>query len=108
VYSVFLIARTDPTATDIQQSTAAVVALFVVATWVLLVVARPLAWWKVGMVAVLAAAFCYALFVPAFFGQTFWELDPSHAGVMLPALIVAVIAAALVEVADRVIRRTLR
>jgi hypothetical protein len=30
-----------------------VVALFLVATWVLLVVARPLAWWKVGMIAAL-------------------------------------------------------
>jgi cation-transporting P-type ATPase E len=84
-----------------------VVALFLVATWVLVVVARPFAWWKAGMVALLVAAFGYALFLPIAFGQSFWQLDPSHSGVMLPALIVAVVAAALVEVADRATRRAL-
>ena len=104
-FVTYLIVRTDSTATPIQQSTAAVVALFLVATWVLIVVARPFAWWKAAMIALLVAAFCWALLLPIAFGQSFWQLDPSHAGVMLPAVIVAVVAAALVEVANYVVNR---
>jgi cation-transporting ATPase E len=107
-FVTYLIARSDTTATDIQQSTAAVVALFLVATWVLIVVARPFAWWKAAMIALLVAAFCYALFLPILFGQGFWQLDPSDSGVMLPALVVAVVAAVLVEVANLVTRRTVK
>jgi cation-transporting ATPase E len=106
-FVTYLIARSDPTATPIQQSTAAVVVLFLVATWVLIVVARPFAWWKAVMIALLVAAFCWALFLPILFGQQFWQLDPSHGGVMLPAMIVAVVAAALVEIANYVVNRTL-
>lgn len=106
-FVTYLIARSDPTATPIQQSTAAVVTLYVIATWVLVVVARPFAWWKAGMIAASVAAFCYALFLPILFGQSFWQLDPSHRGVMLPALVVAAVAVVLVEVANRVVSRTL-
>jgi cation-transporting ATPase E len=106
--ATYLLARADPTATDVQQSTAAVVVLFLVATWVLVVVARPFAWWKAAMIALLVAAFGYALFLPVLFGQEFWQLDPSHSGVMQPALVVAAVAAALVEIANLVVRRTLR
>lgn len=104
-FVTYLIARADTTATPIQQSTAAVVALFVVATWVLIVIARPFAWWKAGMIGLLIGAFCWALFLPWIFGQSFWQLDPSHSGVMLPGLIAAVIAAALIEVAYFLVNR---
>ncbi len=70
--TTYLLARADAGATPIQQSTAAVVALYVVATWVLAVVARPYAWWKVLMIVASLGAFCWALFLPIFFGRGFW------------------------------------
>ncbi|MCO1661086.1 HAD-IC family P-type ATPase [Pseudonocardia humida] len=103
----YLIARADPTATPIQQSTAAVVVLYLAATWVLVAVARPFAWWKALMIAASLAAFSYALFLPAIFGQQFWQLDPSHAGVMLPAVVVAAVAVVVIEVAYRLVNRSL-
>jgi cation-transporting ATPase E len=103
----YLMARADPTATPIQQSTAAVVTLYLIATWVLVVVARPFAWWKAGMIAASLAAFSYALFLPWIFGQQFWQLDPSHTGIMVPALVVAAVAAVVIEVAYRLVNRSL-
>jgi cation-transporting P-type ATPase E len=101
----YLLVRADASATEIQQSTAAVVALYLVATWVLLVVARPLAWWKILMIAASLAAFAYALFLPVVFGQAFWQLDPGHTPTMLTALAVAAVAAVLIEVAARLVDR---
>jgi cation-transporting ATPase E len=103
----YLMARGNATATPIQQSTAAVVVLYVVATWVLVVVARPFAWWKALMVVASVAAFSYALFLPWVFGQQFWQLDPSHSGIMVPALVVAAVAAVVIEVAYRLVNRSL-
>ena len=99
-FVTYLIVRTDTSATQIQQSTAAVVVLYLVATWVLVVVARPFVWWKAVMIGGSLAAFGYALFLPVFFGQAFWELDPGHTPTMLVALTVAVVGAALVELAS--------
>jgi cation-transporting P-type ATPase E len=101
----YLIARSDDTATAVQQSTAAVVTLYLVATWVLVVVARPFEWWKIVLVAASLAAFCYALFLPVLFGQAFWQLDPGNTSTMLLAVVVAVVGALLVEVAARLNRR---
>jgi cation-transporting P-type ATPase E len=106
--TTYLIARGDPTATPIQQSTASVVVLYLVATWVLAVVARPFAWWKALMIAASLAAFSYALFLPWIFGQQFWQLDPGHGGLMTLALVVAAVAAVLIEIAYRVVDRSLR
>ncbi|MFD1518715.1 HAD-IC family P-type ATPase [Pseudonocardia yunnanensis] len=101
----YLVARSDDTATAVQQSTAAVVTLYLIATWVLVVVARPFEWWKIVLVAASLAAFCYALFLPVLFGQAFWQLDPGDTSTMVLAVVVAVVGAALVEVAARIDRR---
>jgi cation-transporting P-type ATPase E len=98
----YLLARSDDTATAVQQSTAAVVTLYLVAMWVLVVVARPFEWWKIVLVAASLAAFCYALFLPVLFGQAFWQLDPGDTSTMLLAVVVAVVGALLVEVSARI------
>ncbi|MDN5858738.1 MAG: cation-translocating P-type ATPase, partial [Pseudonocardia sp.] len=105
--TTYLIARADLGATEVQQSTAAVVTLYLVAIWVLAVVARPYAWWKIAMIAASLGAFCWALFLPIFFGRDFWQLDPGHVPTMLVALGVAAVAAALVEVAYVIVNRRL-
>jgi cation-transporting ATPase E len=101
----YLIVRADPTATPVQQSTAAVVTLFLIATWVLVVVARPLAWWKVVLIAVMVAAFAFSLLVP--FAQSFWLLDPGHGPTLLVAFVVAAVGALLVEVSAYAVGRRL-
>jgi cation-transporting ATPase E len=106
-FVTYLLARADSSATEIQQSTAAVVALYLIATWVLVVVARPFEWWKVLMVAASLAAFSYALFLPTVFGQQFWQLDPSHGPTMQLALGVAAVGAVLVELATWLVNRRL-
>lgn len=103
-----MLVRTDDTASKIQHSTAAVVALYLIATWVLIVVARPFAWWKAGMIVASIAAFSYALFLPVFFGQEFWQLDPGHTPTMLVAVTVAAVGAVLVELAAWLVNRTAR
>ncbi len=104
-FVTYLLVRADAGATEIQQSTAAVVALYVMATWVLVVVARPFAWWKLGMIVASVAAFVYALFLPIFFGQAFWQLDPGHTPTLLTGLGVAAVGVVAIEIASRVVYR---
>jgi cation-transporting ATPase E len=101
----YLIVRADPGATPVQQSTAAVVTLYLIATWVLVVVARPLVWWKIVLVLASVAAFAHALTSPLPFGHEFWQLDVGHTPTMLIALGVALVGAVLVEVATFVVDR---
>jgi len=103
--TTYLLARADTTATPIQQSTAAVVTLYLVAVWVLAVVARPYAWWKIVMICASIGAFTWAATVPLFFGRDFWQLDTGHVPTVTTALVVAVVAAALVEVAYYLVDR---
>ena len=104
----YLLVRGDGSSTPIQQSTAAVVALYLVATWVLVVVARPFAWWKALMIAASLAVFSYALFLPLPLGQEFWQLDPGHSPTLLTAVVVAGVGAALVELASWLVGRRQR
>jgi cation-transporting ATPase E len=103
----YLIVRTDASATADQQSTAAAVTLYLIATWVLVVVARPLVLWKVALVLASLAAFTYALFSPWIFGNVFWDLDGTNGPTMLVGLIVAAVGMVLVEVAAYVVNRRL-
>ena len=104
-FTTYLVVRGDASATPIQQSTAAVVVLYLVATWVLIVVARPFVWWKAVMIAASLAAFSYALFLPVMFGRGFWQLDATHTPTMLTALAAAALGAALIELAARLLNR---
>ncbi|HEY0187350.1 MAG TPA: HAD-IC family P-type ATPase [Cellulomonas sp.] len=78
-----------------RASTAALVTLLVGALWVLCVVARPLQWWRVALVAVSALAYLLIVTVP--FAQELFLLDTSDGGSMLVALAIGLGAAALVE-----------
>jgi cation-transporting ATPase E len=104
-FATYLVVRTDTSATEIQQSTAAVVALYAVATWVLVVVARPYVWWKLVMIAAAVGAFCWALFLPIVFGQGFWQLDPGHPPTLLTGLGIAAVGIVAVEIAAWLVGR---
>ena len=97
--TTYLIARTDTSATEIQQSTAAVVTLYARGdvgarrrrAAVRLVEAA-------SMIAASIGAFCWALFLPIFFGRGFWQLDPGHPPTMLTGLGIAAVGVVAVEI----------
>ncbi|GEL19158.1 HAD-IC family P-type ATPase [Pseudonocardia asaccharolytica] len=102
----YVLVRDDPGATAVQQSTAAVVALYLIALWVLVVVARPFVWWKLVLVVASVAVFGHALLSPLPFGREFWDLDAGHAPSMLVAVGMAAAGAVLVELASRLTTRS--
>ncbi|MDU7361767.1 MAG: HAD-IC family P-type ATPase [Propionibacteriaceae bacterium] len=79
-----------------QATTAALITMIMVATWVLSVVARPYQWWRVGLVA-FAYGF-YGLLIHLPFSQRILELDTSNARAMLLAYLIGGIGIAAVEV----------
>jgi cation-transporting ATPase E len=82
-------------ATQPEKQTAAVLTLFISATWVLVVVARPYAWWKIGLIAAMVGLFLGALLIP--FWQRFWALTPGDWPTMLVGITVAAVASAMIE-----------
>ena len=79
-----------------QATTAALITMIMVATWVLSVVARPYQWWRAGLVA-FAYGF-YGLLIHLPFSQRILELDTSNMRAMLLAYLIGGIGMAAVEV----------
>ena len=78
-----------------QASTSALITLLLIAVWVLAVVARPYTWWRLGLVAVSAAAYVVIFSLP--FAQRTFLLDPSNVTLTTMALVIGVLGAVLVE-----------
>ncbi|MGY3564505.1 HAD-IC family P-type ATPase [Sinomonas sp. RB5] len=87
----------DGGTTQVQASTSALITLIAIALWVLAIVARPYAWWKVLLVAAMMAA-SYAMFAMPLTRELF-ELDPGNAGHTWTALACAGAGIVLVELA---------
>ncbi|GAB2763908.1 HAD-IC family P-type ATPase [Sinomonas soli] len=83
--------------TQVQASTSALITLIAIALWVLAIVARPYAWWKVLLVAVMMAG-SFAMFALPLTRGLF-ELDPGNAGHTWTALACAGVGIVLVELA---------
>jgi cation-transporting ATPase E len=90
----------DSTADVAGGRTAACIVVLIIGMWTLLVLARPLAGWKLALVATMAGAAALAIFVPVLSHDLFL-LDVTAQRVLIAAC-VAVVGAALVEVAYRV------
>ncbi|MEV4329682.1 HAD-IC family P-type ATPase [Streptomyces sp. NPDC049597] len=104
-FSTYLLARSHysgPGALDAETS-AATLTLFLVAMWVLAIIARPYTWWRIGLVATMGAGFLLVLAVPWL--QDFFALK--LVGVTMPwtAVAIAGCGAALLEFAWRVVGR---
>ncbi|GAA4094095.1 HAD-IC family P-type ATPase [Nonomuraea soli] len=80
-----------------ESSTAAVITLFLVSWWVLVLIARPLTMWRIGLIAAMAALFVAALAIP--FVREFFALEPGDVGNDLIAVTIAAVAAVIVTVA---------
>jgi cation-transporting P-type ATPase E len=80
-----------------QNSTTASFTLFLLALWVLVLIARPWNWWRLGLVMVMAGSFLVVLAVPWL--RDFFALHPGNVAQDLIALgIAAATAAALTAV----------
>jgi cation-transporting ATPase E len=87
-FSAYLIARLTPGGTLVADRTTAVITLSATALWVLALVARPYTWWRVALVAAMAAAMVLALTIPV--SRTFFDLrDPGLASDLIALAIAA-------------------
>jgi cation-transporting ATPase E len=101
-FSSYVIARLTPGSTLAADRTTAVITLAAVALWVLALIARPYTWWRLALIAAMAAGFVLVLAVP--WTRTFFSLRPYNPATDLIALAIAGCAAAALTVylsADR-------
>ncbi|MFT3659958.1 MAG: HAD-IC family P-type ATPase [Gordonia sp. (in: high G+C Gram-positive bacteria)] len=86
---------------QVQAATATLATMIAIAWWVLVVVARPMNWWKIVLVGVAFVAYVI-IFTWSFTADVF-ELDVWNGRNMTVALICAATGIALVEVSSRVL-----
>ena len=87
-FSAYLIARLTPGGTLVTDRTTAVITLSATALWVLALVARPYTWWRIALVAAMAAGMVLALTIPV--SRTFFDLrDPGLASDLIALAIAA-------------------
>ena len=95
-FSAYLIARLTPGGTLVSDRTTAVITLSATALWVLALVARPYTWWRIALVAAMAAGMALALTVPA--SRTFFDLRDLNLATDLIALAIAACAGTVLTV----------
>jgi cation-transporting P-type ATPase E len=95
-FSSYLIARLTPGSSLVADRTTAVITLAAVALWVLALVARPYTWWRITLIAAMAAGFLLVLAVP--WSRTFFSLRPYDPATDVIALVIAACAAAALTV----------
>ena len=94
----YLLAYPGRDGTDVQQtqaSTGALITLLIGAVWVLAVVARPYELWRVGLVVGAALGYLVIFAIPL--AREKFMLDPSNPEVTVPAVLIGLCAAALIE-----------
>ncbi|MFH9425672.1 HAD-IC family P-type ATPase [Streptomyces sp. NPDC017529] len=104
-FATYLLARSHYTGPDAlpAETSAATLTLFLSAMWVLAIIARPYTWWRVGLVLAMGLGFLIVLVVPWL--QNFFDLKLVGTTMPWAAVGIAVTAAALLEVAWRVVGR---
>ncbi|NUU23798.1 MAG: HAD-IC family P-type ATPase [Streptomycetaceae bacterium] len=98
-FTAYLIARDYYGATDDTreaETSIATLCLFLVALWVLAIIARPYTWWRIALVLVMALGFALVISVP--YLQDFFELKLVGTTMPWTAVGIAVVAALLIEV----------
>ncbi|MGE5290796.1 MAG: HAD-IC family P-type ATPase [Micromonosporaceae bacterium] len=102
-FTSYLLARLEPSANLVSSRSTATIALFAVATCVLALVARPYTWWRLTLVACMAAGFILVLAIP--FARNFFLLNPGDIRGDIAALAMAGIAAVGLTVGLAAVRR---
>ncbi|MEV0231163.1 HAD-IC family P-type ATPase [Nonomuraea sp. NPDC050786] len=88
------------TSTLVEDQTSAVITLFLTTWWVLVLIARPLNWWRIALVGAMAAVFATGLAIP--FVRRFFALEPGDLSDDLTAVGISVVAALMISVAVKV------
>ncbi|MBF8188985.1 HAD-IC family P-type ATPase [Nonomuraea sp. K274] len=88
------------TSTLVQDQTSAVITLFLTTWWVLVLIARPLNWWRVALVGSMAVAFGIGLTLP--FVRELFALEPGDLGNDLTAVGISIVAAVAISAAVKV------
>ncbi|NUS54044.1 MAG: HAD-IC family P-type ATPase, partial [Streptomycetaceae bacterium] len=105
-FTAYMIARDYYGGTEESRSaetSIATLTLFLVALWVLAIIARPYTWWRVALVGAMAAGFALVISVPWL--QKFFDLKLVGTTMPWTAVGIAVVAAVLVEIVWRIIGR---
>ncbi|AZK94750.1 MULTISPECIES: cation-translocating P-type ATPase [Streptomyces] len=104
-FTTYLLARSHYSGTDAldAETSAATLTLFLVALWVLAIVARPYTWWRIALVATMGLGFLIVLVVPWL--QEFFALKLVGTAMPWTAVGIAAGAGVLLEVAWRVVDR---
>jgi cation-transporting ATPase E len=102
-FSAYWLARANSVQL-VEARTIATLVLMVYGLWVLLILARPLNWWRTLLVGAMALAFVVALAVP--FLREFYALPLPSVDVVVEALIIALGAIVVLEVILRIMRAT--
>ncbi|MFD0902948.1 HAD-IC family P-type ATPase [Actinomadura sediminis] len=100
-FAGYYLATARPAGDFADLSTTASIALFALSLWVLALVARPWNWWRLGLVAAMAAAFAIVLGVPPL--RRFFALETGQGHNDAVALAIAAAAAVLLTVVSRYI-----
>jgi cation-transporting ATPase E len=87
----------------IQASTSALITLNTMALWLLAIVARPYTWWKIALIAAMAALTTVMFTAPL--TQQIFDLDPSNPRFTMIAVVSAAVGIVLMEAAWRIGRR---
>jgi cation-transporting ATPase E len=95
----YLVARRHGELTLAQQRSVAVITLFIVAIWVLSILARPLNSWRLGLIAGLSGAFVAVLVIPPL--RHYFALPVPTDAMTLAAVAIGAMAAALIELGWR-------
>ncbi len=91
----YALAKGEPGVHLVEERTMAVIVLFLVALWVLVILARPLTTWKVALLAFVSTAFLITIATPGV--REFFDLRLPSVIVLLAGIGVAAIAIALLE-----------
>jgi cation-transporting P-type ATPase E len=84
---------------QIEARTTATITLFIVAMWVLAILARPFTWWRYELVGSMAGLFVLALIVP--WSRHFFALNMARPPITAAAIGIAAVAAGLLELGWR-------
>lgn len=104
-FATYLLARSHYSGTGslAAETSAATLTLFLVSMWVLVIIARPYTWWRVGLVLAMGFLFLVVLAVPWL--QDFFALKLVGTTMPWTAVAIAAVGAALLEVAWRLVDR---
>ena len=104
-FTTYLLARAHYSGPDAlaAETSAATLTLFLVAMWVLAIIARPYTWWRIALVATMGLGFLLVLAVPWL--QHFFALKLVGTTMPWTAVGIAVAAAALLELVWRLVGR---